>query len=107
MATLRLESAASAEISGYEFVFLLNPIWKLHPEVLIARDLRTNCSNCSLRGHPSGTCLLVRQWRAGAAFNGDDGFLIEACAGLLDADDPKGCVKREAMESLKSLDSVL
>ena len=47
-----------------------------------------------------GTCLLVRQWRAGAAFNGDEGFLIEACAGLLDADDPKGCVKREAMEEL-------
>ena len=47
-----------------------------------------------------GTCLLVRQWRAGAAFNDDDAFLIEACAGLLDADDPVGCVEREAMEEL-------
>jgi nudix-type nucleoside diphosphatase (YffH/AdpP family) len=47
-----------------------------------------------------GTCLLVRQWRAGAAFNGEDGFLIEACAGLLDADHPEDCVRREALEEL-------
>ena len=47
-----------------------------------------------------GTCLLVRQWRAGAAFNGDNAFLIEACAGLLDADDPIGCARREAFEEL-------
>ncbi len=47
-----------------------------------------------------GTCLLVRQWRAGAAFNGEDGFLIEACAGLLDADHPEECVRREALEEL-------
>jgi nudix-type nucleoside diphosphatase (YffH/AdpP family) len=46
------------------------------------------------------TCLLVRQWRAGAAFNGDDGFLIEVCAGLLDADHPEECVRREALEEL-------
>ena len=50
-----------------------------------------------------GTCLLVRQWRAGAAFNKDDALLIEACAGLLDADDPVGCVKREAMEELGTI----
>ena len=47
-----------------------------------------------------GTCLLVRQWRAGAAFNGEDGFLIEVCAGLLDADHPEECVRREALEEL-------
>jgi GDP-mannose pyrophosphatase NudK len=47
-----------------------------------------------------GTCLLVRQWRAGVAFNGDDGFLIEVCAGLLDADHPEECVRREALEEL-------
>lgn len=47
-----------------------------------------------------GTCLLVRQWRAGVAFNGEDGFLIEACAGLLDADHPEECVRREALEEL-------
>jgi nudix-type nucleoside diphosphatase (YffH/AdpP family) len=47
-----------------------------------------------------GTCLLVRQWRAGMAYNGDDGFLIEVCAGLLDADHPEECVRREAFEEL-------
>ncbi len=47
-----------------------------------------------------GTCLLVRQWRVGVAFNGEDGFLIEACAGLLDGDQPEACVRREALEEL-------
>ena len=47
-----------------------------------------------------GTCLLVRQWRAGAAFSGHDGWLIEACAGLLDGQDPQACVAREALEEL-------
>ena len=47
-----------------------------------------------------GTCLLVRQWRAGAATTGHTGWLIESCAGLLDADDPEGCVRREALEEL-------
>jgi nudix-type nucleoside diphosphatase (YffH/AdpP family) len=47
-----------------------------------------------------GMCLLVRQWRAGAAFTGHDGWLIEVCAGLLDADDPEGCMRREALEEL-------
>ncbi len=50
--------------------------------------------------HARGLCLLVRQWRAGAAFTGHDGWMIEACAGLLDEDDPAGCATREAMEEL-------
>ena len=50
--------------------------------------------------HARGLCLLVRQWRAGAAFTGHDGWMIEACAGLLDADNPEACVKREALEEL-------
>ncbi len=48
-----------------------------------------------------GTVLLVRQWRAGAAFRGEhDGWLIEACAGLLDGDTPEVCAAREAHEEL-------
>jgi GDP-mannose pyrophosphatase NudK len=47
-----------------------------------------------------GTVLLVRQWRAGAAFAGHHGWLIETCAGLLDEDDPIGCATREALEEL-------
>ncbi len=50
--------------------------------------------------HTRGLCLLVRQWRAGAAFAGHEGWLIETCAGLLDADDPEGCARREALEEL-------
>jgi nudix-type nucleoside diphosphatase (YffH/AdpP family) len=47
-----------------------------------------------------GMCFLVRQWRAGASFAGAEEPLLEACAGLLDADDPAGCVRREAEEEL-------
>lgn len=48
-----------------------------------------------------GMVLLVRQWRAGAAFRGShDGWLLEACAGLLDGDSPEACVTREADEEL-------
>lgn len=47
-----------------------------------------------------GTVLLVRQFRLPALVCGDDGFLIEACAGLLDGDDPAVCARREAEEEL-------
>ena len=47
-----------------------------------------------------GMLMLVKQWRAGAAFGGFDPWIIEACAGLLDADDPETCVRREAVEEL-------
>ncbi len=50
--------------------------------------------------HHRGTVLLVRQWRAGAAFGGHDPWLLEACAGLLDADRPEDCVRREALEEI-------
>jgi len=47
-----------------------------------------------------GMVLLVRQWRAGVAFGGHEPWLIEVCAGLLDADHPEECVRREALEEL-------
>ena len=48
-----------------------------------------------------GTVLLVRQFRLPAyVTEGGDGFIIEACAGLLDGDDPAVCAKREAEEEL-------
>lgn len=46
------------------------------------------------------TVLLVRQFRFAAYSPECDGMLIEACAGLLDADDPEGAVRREAEEEL-------
>jgi nudix-type nucleoside diphosphatase (YffH/AdpP family) len=43
--------------------------------------------------------VLVRQFRFPAFVNGcSDGLLIEACAGLLDGDDPQTCIRREVEE---------
>lgn len=47
-----------------------------------------------------GTVLLVRQFRLPVHLDGEDGFLVEACAGLLDGDDPVDCARREAEEEL-------
>jgi len=45
------------------------------------------------------TVVLTRQFRFPAYVNGcPDGLLIEACAGLLDGDDPQTCIRREAEE---------
>lgn len=46
----------------------------------------------------AGTVLLVRQFRLPVHLSGDDGFLIEAIAGLLDGDSPHYCAQREAQE---------
>ena len=46
-----------------------------------------------------GTVVLTRQFRLPAFLNGcADGHLLEACAGLLDGDDPETCIRREAEE---------
>lgn len=42
--------------------------------------------------------VLVRQLRVPPVLNGDDGFLIETPAGLLDKDDPLTAIIREARE---------
>lgn len=45
------------------------------------------------------TVVLTRQFRVATWVNGNaDGMLIEACAGLLDADEPEVCARKEAME---------
>lgn len=46
------------------------------------------------------TVLLVRQFRFPAYRTGHYEPLIEACAGLLDADDPETCIRKEAEEEL-------
>jgi nudix-type nucleoside diphosphatase (YffH/AdpP family) len=46
-----------------------------------------------------GTVILTRQFRFPAWVNGcADGMLIEACAGLLDGNDPVAAMQREAIE---------
>lgn len=46
-----------------------------------------------------GTVILTRQFRLPVFVNGSaDGMLIEACAGLLDGDEPEACIRREAAE---------
>lgn len=47
-----------------------------------------------------GTVLLVRQFRFPAWMTGCREPLLEVCAGLLDADDPVTCIRKEAEEEL-------
>ena len=47
-----------------------------------------------------GTILLVRQFRLPAYVTGHDPMLIEACAGLLDDNDPETAIRKEAEEEL-------
>jgi len=47
-----------------------------------------------------GTVLLVRQFRMPVHLNGHDGYLIEACAGLLDDLDAEAAIRKEAEEEL-------
>ncbi len=43
--------------------------------------------------------ILTRQFRLPTFVNGNaSGMLIEACAGLLDGEDPEGCIRRELRE---------
>lgn len=43
--------------------------------------------------------ILTRQFRLPTFVNGNpDGMMIEACAGLLDQDDPEDCIRRETEE---------
>lgn len=45
------------------------------------------------------TVILTRQFRLPTYVNGNpDGRMIEACAGLLDADNPEDCIRRETEE---------
>jgi GDP-mannose pyrophosphatase NudK len=50
--------------------------------------------------HPSQkTVILTRQFRVPTYINGNEsGMMIEACAGLLDNENPEDCIKRETEE---------
>ncbi len=60
---------------------------------------RGNGAAILLYNAASKTVILTRQFRLPTFINGNaDGMLIEACAGLLDKDNPEDCIKRETEE---------
>lgn len=60
---------------------------------------RGNGAVVLLYNNESKTVILTRQFRMPTYLNGNpDGMLIEACAGLLDADNPEDCIRKEIQE---------
>jgi len=60
---------------------------------------RGNGSTILLYNKEKGTVVLTRQFRMSTYLNGnDDGFLIEACAGLLEEDNAEDCIRKETEE---------
>lgn len=91
---------------------LLSERWGTLSEYEIAyrdQDGRTQNLRREVYGHgPAAAVLLfdeerdrvvlVRQFRLPPHLSGDDGFLLEACAGLLDGEDAETAIRREAEE---------
>ncbi|MDB5090844.1 MAG: Nudix-type nucleoside diphosphatase, YffH/AdpP family [Mucilaginibacter sp.] len=60
---------------------------------------RGNGATILLYNKDAATVVLTRQFRMPTYINGNaDGYLIEACAGLLDADNAEDCIRRETEE---------
>jgi len=60
---------------------------------------RGNGATILLYNTAAKTVVLTRQFRLPTFINGNpDGMLIEACAGLLDKDNPEDCIRRETAE---------
>ncbi len=60
---------------------------------------RGNGATILLYNRDKNTVILTRQFRLPTYLNGNEnGMLIEACAGLLDKDDPENCIRRETEE---------
>ena len=60
---------------------------------------RGNGATILLYNREKSTVILTRQFRMPTYVNGNpDGMLIEACAGLLDKDNPEDCIRRETEE---------
>src|SRR6478672_11902641 len=60
---------------------------------------RGNGATILLYNKEQKTVILTRQFRIPTYINGNKtGMLIEACAGLLDKDDPEACIRRETEE---------
>ncbi len=60
---------------------------------------RGNGATILLYNTENQTVILTRQFRIPTYLNGNEsGMLIEACAGLLEKEDPESCIKRETEE---------
>lgn len=60
---------------------------------------RGNGATILLYSKQQRTVILTNQFRLPSFINGNDsGMLIEACAGLLDKDNPEDCIRRETEE---------
>jgi nudix-type nucleoside diphosphatase (YffH/AdpP family) len=60
---------------------------------------RGNGATILLYNKEKKTVILTRQFRMPTFINGNEtGYLIEACAGLLDTDNPEDCIRRETEE---------
>lgn len=60
---------------------------------------RGNGATILLFNQTSKTVILTKQFRLPTYINGNpSGLLIEACAGLLDLDNPEDCIRRETEE---------
>lgn len=60
---------------------------------------RGNGATILLYNRARRSVILTRQFRLPTYVNGNpDGMLIETCAGLLDADEPADCIRRETEE---------
>ncbi len=60
---------------------------------------RGNGATILLYNTAQQTVILTRQFRLPTYLNGNaDGLLIEACAGLLDKENPEDCIRRETEE---------
>ena len=60
---------------------------------------RVNGATILLYNKEQKTVILTKQFRLPSFINGNStGMLIEACAGLLDKDNPEDCIRRETEE---------
>lgn len=70
--------------------------WESHSREVYDRG---NGATILLYNTAAKTVILTRQFRLPTYLNGNpDGMLIEACAGLLDKDQPEDCIRKETEE---------
>ena len=83
----------------YKFTYSITD--KLGNELIQSSEAydRGNGATILLYNKQHRTVILTRQFRLPTLVNGNEsGMLIEACAGLLDLDNPEECIRRETEE---------